>query len=88
MHPIPVIPEGHRVNFREMLKAADQNALALMVLWDQEEERFRPVICMMGYENGNYFPVPVAMLIEDDPFVRFEDPTQEFPDADTILEKE
>jgi len=88
MHPIPVIPAGHRANFQTILKAADQNALALMMLYDKEEGHFRPVICMMGYDGEDYFPTPIAILIEDDPYARFEDPTQEFPDADTILEKQ
>lgn len=89
MHPIPKIPKGHKVNFQTMLDAAGLDSLALMMLYDQEEGRFRPVVCMMGRdEENNYYPTPVAILIEDDPYARFEDPTQEFPDADTILEKE
>jgi hypothetical protein len=79
-HALIEIPESHKVNFGTLKTAASNLDLALMMLYDRIEKRHRPVVVAIGRDDeGNYLPTPIAVLIEDNPYERFEDP---FPNED------
>lgn len=76
-HPIPKIPPAYQQNFHTLQKASYHGDLALMMLWDTKEARHRPAIVLIQRDGDSYSLMPIGLLLEDDPFERFEDPTQE-----------
>ena len=71
---IEKIRDGDRANFKTLLKAAKNKDLALVSSIRKSDGAQVALVCAMGYEDGVYFPAPLAVMIEGNPFELFEDP--------------
>lgn len=65
------IPEHHRTNFDTLLRAAADNALALMECTDAATGEPRYVLCAVGFDGGSYLMTPFGHLAEGDPFAAY-----------------
>lgn len=65
----PSLQEHHAANFNTMLKAAKHGDLALVSCLDAETGEPVAAICMVNrHEDGDYSFVPVARMIEGNPY--------------------
>lgn len=62
------IPDHFRANFKTLLRAAADNALALMECNDAGTGEPRYVICAVGRNNGDYVMTPFGHLADGNPY--------------------
>jgi hypothetical protein len=73
----PVLLPGYRKNFNTLLRAAGRGDLALVSAIRKADQKPVALVCaMQRNEGGTITPVPLAVMVEGDPFQLFEDPTQ------------
>lgn len=72
----PRLRRGDRQNFDTLLRAADDGALALVSAIRKADQHPVALVCaMQRNDDETITPVPFAIMIEDDPFQLFDDPT-------------
>jgi hypothetical protein len=74
------IPDTYRRNFETLLRAADDNALALMECRDAETGITRYVICAVGFDGVAYLMTPFGHLCDGNPYEVYVP-----PNADAIV---
>jgi hypothetical protein len=79
-HPM-ALRRGDRANFKTLLAAAHVNDLALLSATRKSDGAKVALICAMGSKDGMYYPAPLAVMIEGNPFELFDDPCKDNPDA-------
>jgi len=62
------IPDPYRRNFDTLLRAAADNALALMECRDAETGAYRYVICAVGFDGDAYLMTPFGHLCDGNPY--------------------
>ncbi|CAK7260931.1 MULTISPECIES: DUF6117 family protein [unclassified Shinella] len=62
------IPEYVRVNFRTLLRAAQDGNLALMECLDARTDETRFVLCAVGRDDGDYVFTPFGHLAGGNPY--------------------
>ena len=71
--------KGDKTNFQTLLKAAQSGDLALLSARRKSDVAKVALICAMGRreEEGEtfYYPAPLAVMVEGNPYELFEDPT-------------
>jgi hypothetical protein len=77
MGPIPQLREGDKANFDMLKQAADNDDLALVSSVRRRDGAQVALVCAMNVDrmSGEVRPVPIATLIEGNPYVIYEDPT-------------
>ena len=65
------LPPGHKKNFETLQRASDDRSLALMECLDRQTGKQAAVLCAVNVDGGTYEMVPVAMLLEENPYERF-----------------
>lgn len=75
--PVPgPIPEGDRTNFQTIKQAAKAGRLALLSAVRKADGKRVSLIVAMGNDgDGNYYPTPLGVMVEGDPYKDFYDPT-------------
>jgi len=80
MPDIPALREGDKNNFAMLEKAAELGDLSLVSSIRKSDGAQVALVCAMSVEeeDGEQFfrPVPLAVMIEGNPYEDFEDPTQ------------
>jgi hypothetical protein len=66
---------GDRANFDTLRRAAGAGDLALLSAIRKADGAHVALVCAMGRDGELVCPVPVAVMIEGNPFDLFEDPT-------------
>lgn len=66
---------GDRSNFSTLLKAARNGDLALVSAIRKRDGANVALVCAMSRGQGLYYPAPLAVMIEGNPYEDFEDPT-------------
>lgn len=70
------ISKGDAANFETIKKAHENGDLALMSAIRKSDGKRVSLVCAMGRDNlGNYYPSPLAVMIEGNPYEDFIDPT-------------
>lgn len=72
--------EGDKHNFNTLLQAARNDDLALVDAVRKQDEAKVALICAMGRADDNIYPVPLAVMVEGNPFELFHDPTAPLPE--------
>jgi hypothetical protein len=68
--------KGDRANYDTLLKAAQNGDLALVSSRRKSDGKDVALLCAMGRDADDMItPVPLAVMIEGNPFEDFEDPT-------------
>ena len=74
-HPLP-LRKGDKMNFQELLRAVEDDAIALVSAIRKEDRAHVALVCAMSHnEDGTFTPLPFAVMVEGNPFELFEDPT-------------
>ena len=74
----PPIADYHVANFKTLFKAIENDAVALVSAIRKADQKPVALICDMGRdEEGNYYPTPLAVMVEGNPFELFEDPMED-----------
>jgi hypothetical protein len=69
--------ESDKSNFSTLLKAAANNALALVSTVRKSDGAQVALVCAMTkLDDGCIVPSPLAVMVEGNPYELFEDPTQ------------
>jgi hypothetical protein len=68
--------EGDKANFNTLLKAVRNNDIALMSAVRKSDDKVVALVCAMGYDGTHYYPTPLAVMVEGNPYKLFEDPTE------------
>ena len=72
----PKLPKGDRSNFQTLLRAAGDDALALVSAIRKADQQPVALVCAMQQnEDDTITPIPFAVMVEGNPFELFEDPT-------------
>lgn len=74
---MPAIEPHHKQNFEMLLRAAKNGDLALVDARDKETgETVRLIAAIQSptEPGGDYLIIPIAKMIEEDPFERFDGP--------------
>ena len=71
---IPLRP-GDKSNFETLKRAHENGDLCLVSAVRKSDDAPVALVCAMGFDGEHYFPAPLAVMIEGDPFDDFEDPT-------------
>jgi hypothetical protein len=69
------IPVGDRHNFQTLQNAHDNGELALVSAIRKSDGKQVSLVCAMQMGAESIVPVPVAVMIEGNPYELFEDPT-------------
>jgi len=69
------IPEATKTNFDHLKRVVICEAVALMRVYDKQEEKEATVVCGVFESNGEYEFIPYALMLEDNPYERFTPPT-------------
>ena len=72
----PALLPGYKENFNTLLRAAGQGDLALVSAIRKADQKLVALVCAMHRRKGAMMAVPLAVMVEGDPFQLFEDPTQ------------
>lgn len=68
--------EVEKLNFQTLLSAAENGDLALMTLRRKADGTVCAALCaMQTNDDATITPVPLAVLVNGNPFEMFEDPT-------------
>jgi hypothetical protein len=72
----PKLRRGDKSNFKTLLRAADNSDLALVSAIRKVDQKPVALICAMSINDDETItPVPLAVMVEGNPFDLFEDPT-------------
>ena len=69
------IPKGTSSNFQTILAANTEDRICLMRVHDTLTDSDATLICAVNFIDEEYEFVPLAIMIEEDPFVRFIPPS-------------
>ena len=67
--------EGDRANFETLLLAAQNGDLAVVSAIRKSDKAQVALVCAMSKEGSDIRPVPLAVMVEGNPYELFEDPT-------------
>jgi len=74
----PKLLKAHKDNFDTLQRAMRDGNLALLSAIRKEDQKPVALVCAISTNTDKTFtPVPLAVMIEDNPFELFEDPISE-----------
>jgi len=71
----PPLTEGYKANFATLERAAKSGDLALVSAIRKSDQAPVALVCAMSREDGMFYPIPLAVMVEGNPYELFEDPT-------------
>ena len=71
----PPLGAGDKANFSTLLRATANQDLALVSAIRKKDKKPVALVCAMAREGETIMPMPLAVIIEGNPFDDFEDPT-------------
>lgn len=73
----PKLNDAYKTNYETLLRAVKNEDLALVSAIRKADQAPVALLCAMHrLPDGNIIPVPLAVMVEGNPFELFEDPTQ------------
>lgn len=72
-----MIQKGHKKNFDTLKKAFAAGDVALMECTDKASGKPVVVLCMVGYDNGDFVFTPVAKFFDGNPYEELLPPAPE-----------
>jgi len=73
----PKLRPGDVKNFETLKKASSEGQLALVSAVRKADQKPVALVCAMSDQgDGTVLPVPLAVMVEGNPFELFEDPTK------------
>lgn len=66
--------EGYKPNFETLLRAGQHTHLALLEARDRKTKKLVPLVCAVYEENGENVMVPLARMLDGDPYKQFDPP--------------
>ena len=69
------VPIGDRQNFQTLINAYENGGLALVSAIRKSDQKRVSLVCAMQSGKDEIRPIPMAVMIEGNPFELFEDPT-------------
>lgn len=73
--PGPLLP-GYKANFKQLQRASKNGDLALVSAIRKSDRANVALVCAMQWnEDNTIMPIPIAVMVEGNPFELFEDPT-------------
>lgn len=72
----PKLRKGDKANFSTLEKASSQDDLALVSAVRKSDNAQVALVCAMSRDEEDIRPVPLAVMVEGNPFEDFYDPTQ------------
>jgi hypothetical protein len=79
----PPLGAADRANFNTLLAAVAHDDLALVSAIRKVDRKPVGLVCAMARKGKWIIPMPLAVMIEGNPFEDFEDPTVTEPDSAT-----
>lgn len=76
MKPIELRP-GDKANFETLTLAGSNGALALVSAIRKADQQPVALVCAMQVDGKTISPVPLAVMVEGNPYELFEDPSEE-----------
>lgn len=73
---IPLSP-WDKANFETLKEALEAGDLCLLSAKRKSDGADVALVCVMGHKDGMFYPVPIAVMVEGNPFDLYDDPTQE-----------
>ena len=67
--------KGDRANFQTIINACDSDNLALVSAIRKSDGKNVALVCAMQRDGDLIRPVPLAVMVEGNPYELFEDPT-------------
>ena len=72
----PALNDAYMSNFNTLCKARDERQLALVSAIRKSDKKPVALVCaMQTNEDKSMTPIPLAVMVEGNPFELFEDPT-------------
>lgn len=73
----PALSPGYKANFATLQRAQDNKDLALVSAIRRADDKPVALVCAMQYEQEtkSFRPVPLAVMVEGNPYKLFYDPT-------------
>ena len=72
----PQLTDGYKANFETLQKAAINDDLALVSAIRKSDQQPVALLCAVNFDGEEYELVPIAQMIEGDPYELYEDPTE------------
>lgn len=67
---------GDKANFKQLQRAFDNGHIALVSAIRKADKAKVALVCAMQWnEDDTIMPIPIAVMVEGNPFELFEDPT-------------
>ena len=71
------ITEADSKNFATLLQAAENGHLCAVSAIRKSDNKQVTLVCAMGYSDKYFYPCPLAVMVEGNPFEEFYDPLEE-----------
>lgn len=65
------ISEPHKANFETMQRAHDDGALCIMEATRKSDGKPVVLVCAMSKRDGAFYPTPLAVMVEGNPYEDF-----------------
>ena len=72
----PKLRAGDKKNYKTLLRAAKNDDLALISAIRKSDKKPVALLCAMQPDGDSVLAVPLAVMVEGNPYELFEDPTQ------------
>jgi hypothetical protein len=69
------LKKGHKKNFETLQRAHDEGALCIMSAIRKSDGEQVALVCAMNFDGEFYMPVPLAEMVNGNPYELYEDPT-------------
>lgn len=70
------LSKGHKANFETLERAFNNGELALVSAVRKADKKDVALVCAMQHnEDGSIMPIPLAEMVNGNPFELYEDPT-------------
>ena len=80
------LTEEHKVNFQTLKLAVEYEDVALISAVRKSDGKQVALVCAINHTDGNILPVPIAEMIDGNPYEIYYDPTREKTVEDPIEE--
>jgi hypothetical protein len=80
----PKLADAYKANFETLETACHRGDLALVSIVRKADQKGVAAVCAMSTRPDDEYitPVPLAVMVEGNPYELFEDPTQDFPEEE------
>ena len=70
----PPLPPGHKANFKTLQQAFEAGDICLLSAIRIADQKPVALICALNHEGDDFMPVPLAELVNGNPYELYEPP--------------